>query len=77
MNQADKKKLIATNSAIWAAGILGAFILPLIAESLSAGPARFLQVICFAAPLMTAMFFSNSIVSRAIGVDTDRSGSQS
>lgn len=70
MTRAEKKTLIATNAAVWSAAILASFILPLVAESLSDGPAKFLKVICFAFPLITAMMVSSSVISRAIGEPT-------
>ncbi len=71
MTTAEKQRLIATNAAVWAAGILVAFILPMIADSISDGPAGFLKVIAFAAPLMIAMAFSTRIVSQAAGEPTE------
>ncbi len=71
MTKAEKKKLIATNAAVWVAGILVSFILPMIAESLSDGPAGFLKVMAFVFPLLVAMLASNSVISKAIGEPTD------
>ncbi|MCO8124608.1 hypothetical protein NHH03_22915 [Stieleria sp. TO1_6] len=71
MTNSDKKKLLATNAAVWVSGILAAFILPLIAESLSDGPGGFLKVMAFAFPLIVAMFVSHSVISRAIDVPTE------
>jgi hypothetical protein len=71
MTKAEKKKLIATNAAVWVAGILVSFILPMIAESLSAGPAGFLKVLAFGFPLIVAMLFSTSVISKAAGEPTD------
>ena len=51
MTRAEKKKLMATNAAVWVVGILLSFILPMVAESISDGPAGFLRVMAFASPL--------------------------
>ncbi len=71
MTKADKKKLIATNAAVWVAGILASFILPMIAESMSDGSAGFLKVMAFAFPLIVAMLASTSVISKAVGEPTD------
>ena len=71
MTKSDKKKLIATNAAIWVVGILASFILPMVAESMSDGPAGFLKVMAFAFPLMVAMLVSTSVISKAVGEPTD------
>ena len=71
MTRAEKKKLLATNAGIWVAGILASYVLPLVAESMSDGPAGFLKLMCFAFPLFVAMFFSNSVIGNAIGDPTD------
>jgi hypothetical protein len=66
MTSAEKKKLIGTNAAIWTIAILASFILPFIADSMSAGSAEFLQVMCFALPLFIGMTVSCAVISRAI-----------
>jgi len=71
MTQREKQKLLGANATIWPIAILSAFILPLIAASMADGPARFLQVLCFAGPLIAGMLTSTSLISRAIGQPTD------
>jgi hypothetical protein len=66
MTSSDKKKLVGTNAAIWTVAILAAFILPFIAESLSDGSAKLLQVICFAFPLFVGMAISSVVISKSI-----------
>ena len=66
MTIAEKKKLIGTNAAIWAIAILVSFILPFIAESISSGAAKFLQVLCFATPLFAGMAISSMVISKSI-----------
>ncbi len=65
MTSSEKKRLIATNAGVWAIAILASFILPFIAESLSSGPAKFLEVMCFAFPLIAGMAFSSILISKA------------
>ena len=71
MTKAEKEKLLGTNVLIWVLGIIFAFILPMIAESISDGPARFLKVMAFAFPLIVGMLFSNGVISKALGDPTD------
>ena len=71
MTSSEKKKLIGTNAGIWTIAILAAFILPFIAESLSSGPAKFLQVMCFAIPLFAGMAISSIVISKSIGEITN------
>ncbi len=66
MTISEKKKLIGTNAAIWVVAILAAFILPFIAESISSGTAKFLQVLCFAIPLFAGMAISSMVISKSI-----------
>jgi hypothetical protein len=67
----DRMRKVKTEESWSRRRILGSFILPMVAESLSDGPGRFLQVICFAFPLIAAMLVSNATISRAIGEPTD------
>ena len=71
MTRAEKTKLIAKNAAVWVVGILLSFILPMVAESISDGPAGFLKVMAFAFPLFIALLVSTSIISKAVGEPTD------
>ena len=71
MTSSEKKKLIGTNAAIWSIAILASFILPFIADSMSAGSAKFLQVICFAIPLFVGMAISSVVISKSIGESTN------
>ncbi|MDX1929460.1 MAG: hypothetical protein SFV81_23235 [Pirellulaceae bacterium] len=71
MTSTEKKKLIATNAGIWAIAILAAFILPFIAESLASGQAKFVQVMCFAFPLIGGMAISSVVISKSIVEVTD------
>lgn len=66
MTSNEKKKLIATNAGIWGISILVSFILPFIADSLSTGPAKFLQMICVTFPLITGMAISSMVISKSI-----------
>ena len=66
MTKFEKKKLIGTNAGIWTIAILAAFIMPFIAESISSGPAKFLQVLCFAIPLFAGMAISSVVISKSI-----------
>lgn len=67
MTLAEKRKLLGTNAAIWSIAMLSAFILPLIAESVATGPGKFLQVICFAVPLISGMAISTILLNKSIG----------
>jgi hypothetical protein len=58
------------NEAVWAVAILASFILPFIAESLSSGSAKFLQVLCFAMPLIAGMMISTAVINQSIPVAT-------
>ncbi len=71
MKSSEKKKLVGTNATIWVIAILVSFILPFIAESLSSGPAKFLQVMCFTFPLIVGMVVSSIVISKSIVVITD------
>ena len=71
MTSSEKKKLIGTNAGIWAIAMLAAFILPFIAVSVSTGPAKFLQVMCFAVPLIAGMAISSIVISKSIGEITN------
>ena len=66
MTSMQKKKLIGTNAGIWSIAMLASFVLPFIAESLSDGPAKFLQMICFMAPLITGMLISTVVINKSI-----------
>lgn len=66
MTSSEKNKLIATNAGIWAIAIFASFILPFIADSLATGPAKFLQVVCFAFPLIAGMAISSAVISKSI-----------
>ena len=66
MTSLEKKKLIAMNAAVWAIAIFASFILPFIAESLSSGSAKFLQVLCFAIPLIGGMIVSTAVLDKSI-----------
>jgi hypothetical protein len=66
MTTSQKKKLIGTNAGVWAIATLVSFILPFIAESLSSGPAKFLQVLCFAIPLIVGMVISTIVINKSI-----------
>ena len=66
MTSSQKNKLIGTNAGVWAIAIFASFILPFIAESLSSGPAKFLQVLCFAVPLIVGMVISTMVINRSI-----------
>ncbi len=67
MNVAEKRKLLGMNAAIWSIATLAAFILPFVAESIATGPAKFMQVICFAFPLIGGMAISTFLLNKSIG----------
>ena len=50
--------------------MLAAFTLPFIAVSLSSGPAKFLQVMCFVVPLMVGTAISSTVFSKTSGETT-------
>jgi hypothetical protein len=66
MTSSQRKKLIGTNAGVWAIAILASFILPFIAESLSSGSAKFLEVLCFALPLIIGMAISTVVINKSI-----------
>lgn len=66
MTAIEKRKLIGMNAAIWAISMLLSFVLPFIAESISSGPAKLFQVICFALPLIAGMWVSSVVISKSI-----------
>jgi hypothetical protein len=66
MTSSQKKRLLGTNAGIWAIAMLASFILPFIAESLSSGPAKFIQVLCFALPLIVGMMISTVAISKSV-----------
>ncbi len=74
MTSAQKMKLIGTNAAVWSIAILASFILPLIAKSFSTGSAKFLQVLCFALPLIAGMFISSMVIHKSIPETATGSG---
>lgn len=71
MNNSAKKKLIATNAAIWAGGMVTSFVFPLIVESITDGRANFLKMMVHLFPLIIAMMASTGIISKAIGQPTE------
>ncbi len=66
MTASEKKKLMATNAGVWAISILASLILPFIADSLAVGSAKFIQLICFAFPLILGMAMSTLVINKAI-----------
>jgi len=66
MTSLEKRKLIAINAGVWAIAMIASFILPFIAESLSSGSAKFLQVLCFAMPLIGGMMVSTAVLDQSI-----------
>lgn len=66
MTSSQKKRLVGMNAAVWAVAILTSFVLPFIAESLSSGSAKFLQVLCFAMPLIAGMMISTAVINQSI-----------
>ncbi|MBL8810378.1 MAG: hypothetical protein JNM43_09410 [Planctomycetaceae bacterium] len=67
MTPSAKKKLIAANAAIWAAATLLSFILPMVAASVSDGPAGFLKMVVQTGPLLLGLFVSTAVINKAIG----------
>ena len=65
--KSEKRKLIATNAAIWTAGILASFILPMVTDSMTEGRSAFLRMIAHTFPLFCAMLVSTSVISKAVG----------
>lgn len=70
MTPSAKKKLIATNAAIWAGATLLSFILPMVAASIADGPAGFLKMMVHTGPLLLGLLFSTALINRAIGQPT-------
>ena len=66
MVKSRKQKLIATNAAELAAGMLASFALPLIAESMTDGRGTFLRALVHIFPLICAIAFSCSLMGKAI-----------
>ena len=66
MTNSEKKKLIATNVAIWAAAMMAAFVLPMIAESMTDGKAAFLKMMVYLLPMILAMLVSTVVINKAI-----------
>ncbi|MGE0758730.1 MAG: hypothetical protein AB7O38_17010 [Pirellulaceae bacterium] len=66
MTSSQKKKLIRADAGVWAIAILASFVFPFIAESLSSGPAKFAQVLCFGLPLVVGMVMSTVVINRSI-----------
>ncbi len=71
MTKAEKTKLLTTNAALWSAGILAAFILPLVTDSITDGRSAFLRMLMFLLPMCATLMISNSLLSKAIGPATD------
>lgn len=66
MTSTQKRKLIGTNAAVCSIAILASFILPFIAVSVSTGSAMFLEMLCFALPLIAGMFISSMVINKSI-----------
>lgn len=66
MNKPIRQKLVATNAAVLAAGMLASFALPMIADSLHEGRGHFLRALMHVFPLICAMVFSCALMSRAV-----------
>ncbi|MCA8992138.1 MAG: hypothetical protein KDA69_03275 [Planctomycetaceae bacterium] len=64
MNGSDKKRLLATNAAIWAIAALASFILPRVAASLVDGSGNFLIAMAQAGPLLVGLLASHGLMSK-------------
>ncbi len=71
MTKSEKKKLITTNAAILAVGMVASFALPLVMESVTDGRADFLKMMAHIGPLIIAMMASTGVISKAIGEPTE------
>jgi hypothetical protein len=71
MTPSEKKKLIVMNAGIWVLAILVAFVLPMVAKSVSSGDAKLLQVLCFAFPLFAGMVISGFVINGSITEHVD------
>lgn len=67
MTLSAKKKLIAANATIWAGATLLSFILPMVAESITDGPANFLKMMVQTGPLLLGLLVSTAVINKAIG----------
>ena len=67
MTTSAKKKLIATNAAIWAGATLLSFVLPMVADSVADGTAGFLKMMVHTGPLLLGLLVSSSLISNTIG----------
>lgn len=67
MTPSAKKKLIVANAAVWAGATLLSFILPMVAASVSDGPAGFLRMMVHTGPLFLGLFVSTAMINKAIG----------
>jgi hypothetical protein len=71
MTNAKKKKLIATNAALWTVAILVSFTLPLVADSITEGRGSFLKAMAHVLPLLIAIPVSTNIISKSVGEPVD------
>ncbi len=71
MTPSAKKRLIATNAAVWAGATLLSFILPMVVVSVADGPAGFLKMMVHAGPLLLGLFISTALINRAVGQATE------
>ena len=65
MSNPEKRKLVAMNAALLAGAGLASFVLPLILQSITDGPAKFLVAAAQVAPILAAIPISCGFVGRS------------
>ena len=65
MSHIEKRKLVAMNAALLAGAGLASFVLPLILQSITDGPAKFLVAAAQIAPIFVAIPISCSLVGKS------------
>lgn len=73
MNHPEKRKLVAMNAALLAAAGLASFVLPLIFQSLTDGPANFLIAAAQVGPILAAIPISCSFIGKSLEQSTEQS----
>ncbi len=65
MNNETRKKLVVVNAAVLALAGLASFVLPMVAESITTGPANFLVAMAQVVPIFVAIPISCSLVGKS------------
>ena len=71
MSRPEKRKLVAMNAALLAGAGLLSFVLPLILQSITDGPANFLVAAAQVAPVFAAIPISCSFIGKSIEKPTN------